>query len=226
MRNEKQLENLEGGAGWEECLSDDVLLSYWEGSLSENGATAVQRHLNSCNTCFQITVSLVKNSYFPYNDVEETEVEKLITMTPDEQVARIVSYLDEPPSPPPPPWNKRIRTVIAKLMRSADHFQSRLWPLAISRQLGFVFIVVLALSGGAFWGIRFCKTTLKIMIAERIMKDNYHIYMAETPRLSGGYASTGIQVLMDAERAGQASAYLEEARSRIAAASASGAKAA
>ncbi|MGH7491868.1 MAG: tetratricopeptide repeat protein [bacterium] len=148
----------------------------------------------------------------------------MLTMTPEAQVAKIISYVDEPPSQPRAALSKSMKAVITNLMRTTNNLQLRPW--LISRQLGFALVAVLGLSVSAFWGVRFCKTTLRIMIAERILKNNYHIYMAETPRLSGGYASTGIQVLMGPEKGDAEGSYLEEARTRIAAAMASGSKAA
>ncbi len=49
---------------------------------------------------------------------------------------------------------------------------------------------------GGFWGVRFFNTTYKVILAEKHIKENYRIYMAESPRISGGYLSTVTYKLM------------------------------
>jgi tetratricopeptide (TPR) repeat protein len=50
----------------------------------------------------------------------------------------------------------------------------------------------------SFFGVRFYNTTYQIILAEDLLKENYKVYYSDSPRLSGGYASTGIiQVMGD-----------------------------
>ena len=199
MQNGKPIEHIEGGAVPEDCLSDDLLLSYFEGMLAEEGTLAVQRHLNTCPACFQVMASLVKNSATPLSEAEKEEADRLITLTPEEQVAKILSYVKEAPLPSSPSLSVRTLEACTRSIRALSdlvfpHDQSR--PLRPVYALAAVF----ALSLSTFWGVRFYKTTYKIILAERLLQENFQIYMAETPRLSGSYAPTGVSVPMAANR--------------------------
>jgi tetratricopeptide (TPR) repeat protein len=61
----------------------------------------------------------------------------------------------------------------------------------------------------AYFGVRFYNTTYQLVLAEDVLKENHRVYMADAPRLSGGYALTGIAQLMgDVEE----ETYLEKAK--------------
>ena len=70
-------------------------------------------------------------------------------------------------------------------------------------------IMVIIISG--HFGLRFYNTTWQIMQAEKLLKENYKVYMTGTPRLSGDYGSTGIAQLMDKD---EEQSYLGEALRR------------
>jgi tetratricopeptide (TPR) repeat protein len=60
----------------------------------------------------------------------------------------------------------------------------------------YVVIGLAVIFVSSYFGVRFYNTTYQIMLAEDLIKENYRVYMADTPRLSGGYGSTGIIQLM------------------------------
>lgn len=95
MQNGKQPVNIEGQSAAEDCIGDELLLRYFEGTLPEKETKTVQRHLNSCPICFQVMAALAKNAITPFSETEKQEVEKLITLTPEEQVAKIIAYAGE-----------------------------------------------------------------------------------------------------------------------------------
>ena len=79
-------------------------------------------------------------------------------------------------------WEK-----VKKILRSGSP-GARRWVYA-TVSLSILLIATLS-------GIRFYNTSYQIMLAEDLLQENYRIYMADTPRLSGGYGSTGISQLM------------------------------
>jgi tetratricopeptide (TPR) repeat protein len=188
MRTEKLMENIEGESASEECLSDVLLLGYFEGSLSENEITTVHRHLNACPICFQVMASLVKNSISTISDAEKAEVENLITLTPDKQAARIIASVDKFQSSSLPPSGKITKVVLTKPIITIHNLGFH--------KVGYAFVAVMLLSAATFWGARYFNTTYKIRQAERLLRDNYQIPIEENVRLSGGYAPTGASTPM------------------------------
>ena len=69
-----------------------------------------------------------------------------------------------------------------------------------TKRLVYATASISAIIVATFSGIRFYNTTYQIMLADDLLKENYRVYMAYTPRLSGGFAPTGISTLMGDEK--------------------------
>lgn len=92
---------------------------------------------------------------------------------------------------------------ILKKEKSASKFEElidriRGWFVAKPR-LAYATVLLLILSISSPFGVRFYNTSFQLMQAENLLQENYQIYMSQTPRLSGGYTSTGISMLMSEE---------------------------
>jgi Tfp pilus assembly protein PilF len=59
------------------------------------------------------------------------------------------------------------------------------------------------LIGTAYWGVTFYRTGYQVIRAERLMKENFTVYMSEEPRLSGDYAPSGVGEMMSGGRSTQ-----------------------
>jgi hypothetical protein len=84
--------NAEGAT---ECLSDELLFRYLEGSVTKREASHVQRHLDSCAACFSLAAALARQALHPPDEVTLLEFEKTIKLNPDDQVARILAHVEE-----------------------------------------------------------------------------------------------------------------------------------
>ncbi|MCI0614876.1 zf-HC2 domain-containing protein [bacterium] len=76
------------------CLSDDQLYRYLEKLLPQVEIRAVQEHLDSCSTCFDDVAALARNAYTPASEAEKLEIMSLRKLTPQQQVARILDYVE------------------------------------------------------------------------------------------------------------------------------------
>jgi len=81
--------------GAKECLSDELLFRYVEGSVSKDEASQVQRHLDSCAACFSLAAALARQALHPPDEVTLLEFENTIKLNPEEQVTRILAHVKE-----------------------------------------------------------------------------------------------------------------------------------
>jgi len=75
------------------CLSDDLIFRYTEGKATKAEAQSVYQHLNSCETCFAIVATLAKTPVNLHSEPDFVEFEKAVTLHPEQQFARILSYV-------------------------------------------------------------------------------------------------------------------------------------
>ncbi len=231
MPGERLPTDLRGREGAGECISDDLLFRYLDGVATQKEARVVQKHLLECRTCFDVVAAVTKDSLHAPNEAEWVEFEKTVKPSPEKQIAGIMSRVNElfPPS------SRRVREgteepIVNKSATSPTrNMWKRLWlwfeapKLAPRYALALATLVVVI--AGAYWGIRFYKTTYRIAQAERLLRENYKVYMADTPRLAGGYESKGIGILMaDSESVAVESSYLNQVSTLVKAAIASGAE--
>lgn len=131
------------------CPSDDLLSRWYEGDVTEDESLFVQKHLNTCKTCFDVIASLIELNSFQITTDEEREIEQKIKMTPQEQVGKILTYVEDGctftvttnngASEIDEELEKKIRTIILIFVAFA-----RKWRFVIS----LACIVLIA----AFWG--------------------------------------------------------------------------
>lgn len=192
-----------------ECISDDLLFRYVEGATTRAETSRINKHLSSCENCFNLMASLIKNEQSPLNEQELENVKELIKTPIEEQVAKILGYheqLSQPISEKNTIVNSfSFEALIQSIKSSVDRWNYILKPVAVA-----VGIVVLMIMG--YRGVRYYKTGYQIVKAENLLHDNYKNYI-EDARLSGSYEPSGISVLMDAEDANFT--YLELAKSRL-----------
>jgi tetratricopeptide (TPR) repeat protein len=135
MHSEKPKRSIEGEIVTEACISDDLLLSYFEGSLAASQAQAVQRHLNSCKACFDVMASLIKNSLYPPSERELAELEKIAGLDPEAQLAKLFPR----PVPAPSSLFERFKKIFAPKITTIPYLKPAI-ALAF-----LLFAVILAL---------------------------------------------------------------------------------
>lgn len=121
---------------------------------------------------------------------EVPEMAQIKVKSDEEILSQVVAQVKgDEPSAEIEPYSKPIR-----IWDKIREFP--LLPPTLVPRLPYAFATLLFLTLGVFWGVRFYNTSYRIHKAEKLLIENHRIYMAETPRLSGGYASTGIGMLM------------------------------
>jgi len=76
------------------CLDDDQLYRYLEKLANEDERQKIERHLNSCNNCLSDFAMLARSVHAPAAEAERVELARLPKLTPDEQMAKILTYLE------------------------------------------------------------------------------------------------------------------------------------
>jgi tetratricopeptide (TPR) repeat protein len=181
--------------GEDECIDNDLLVRYIEKDTTTEETDRIREHLDKCQICFRVAASMIRDEYSPITEAEKEEVRKLLKLTPEEQVEKILSYQKEANAKP-----KRIRLVD----RSRSFFDLRQVYLRYAAAAAILVVAILR-------GVQFYQVGFQILRAENTLKENYRIYI-EDVRLSGEYASTGISKTMGEE---EGSAYLDKAASRL-----------
>ena len=202
------------------CISDGLLYSYLEGMVTEAEAIAIERHLNSCVNCFNELTSILKNSISPATELEEQEIAEMRTITAKEQVSKILSYheqLNKKPATDKKVDNviiKKIKRILKKIFENII-LNKYYWRPAFAVLVFITSIVCI------YQGVKYYNTDYQILRAENILLNNHRIYI-ESARLSGGYGSSGISVLMASDE--DKPSFTEQAKSYIKKAIANGSK--
>ncbi|MDZ7288921.1 MAG: tetratricopeptide repeat protein [candidate division KSB1 bacterium] len=193
-----------GREGAQTCISDDLLFRYLDGVATPDEVRAVQKHLSECKFCFNLVAAVAKDSLHHPNEAEWREFEKTVPLNPEKQVAGILSHVHELfPADSRSLSEATEKTVTYKpvaspLMSIWESLRKWFETPKLAPRYALAFVVLLAVIAGSFWGIRFYQTSYRLEQAKRLLRDNYRVYMADAPRLSGGYESTGISTLMAA----------------------------
>ena len=185
----------------------ETITKIYENSISGQEAANFINHVESCSLCFNFVAMTVEESLSP---VPERVLEELKAYS-DISLAEMV--LKE--SPPEPTIFQKI---LSRIKKSLDKIKEggfvpipepRPVPGSIKGpwvrklenilvpQLVYALGLLIAVGGGGFGGYRYYVTTHRINQARELLVENHRHYMADTPRLSGGYRSTGIGMLMD-----------------------------
>lgn len=199
----------------EECISDELLFRYLEGKITQSEASAIERHLNSCPMCFEQMASLLRHSLSPATESEKREIAMLRTITPEEQVSKILLYheqLGRTVSEKPQKEEKFILATIRKLKNSVKKFFEKVIPFEFKWRPALAALTLIILIIGSYWGVQYYHTDYQILKAENILRTKHRVFIEDT-RLSGGYRSSVISMLMTPEE--EQAAYLEQARSHL-----------
>jgi len=192
------------------CISLDLLYQYLERAVTKSEAKAIEIHLNSCETCFHEMASLIRHSHSPATDSEKRAIEKIRTITVKEQVDKILEYCGPPPVKKSTK-GKSIKIIAIIKNKLKEFFDKWIYTRYIWRPV-VTFFVLFIFIAGAFWGIRYYNTTYKISRAGKLLLNNHRIHI-EDARLSGGYSSTGISMLMAPDP--KKIEYIEQAKSKL-----------
>lgn len=143
---------------------------------------------------------------------------KNVTLHPEQQHARILRHLRR---------ERRLKYWKEVKDRISESF---VWLLNLFlppdrpiARAAFITALVVIVAGGSLWGVRYYKTGYRISQAENILTEQHRIYMADIPRLSGGYGSTrSSEPMAGPDSATVERTYLEESRALLTAAIADG----
>ncbi len=203
MTNDILQRSLVEDSSREDCVSDDLLLKYLEDEIAPAEAAEIQRHLNECPLCFQVVASIRRNEAVPFTKAEELEVAKLLTLSPEEQIAKILGYEKELNPRSEPAKNSENELVEEEAYEAERVYRKR--PLGLldwllnpwPRVPAFAALVILlALGGRAGW--RYVQRDYKLEQAAELLKKEHTVFY-KYARLSGGYGSSGISILMGPE---------------------------
>lgn len=191
------------------CVSDELLYRFLEGMVTESEAEIIEKHVNSCQVCFSEMASIAKNSLSPITDFEKSEITKLRIITRDEQLSKILEYCGQ--AGEKPEKGKKVKIAVIIKERVKDFFEKwintkYIWKPAI------VFSILIFFIAGIYSGIRYYNTSYQIYQAEKLLQNKHRIYI-ENPRLSGGYGSKGIGMLMGHEA--DKLSYVEQSKSKL-----------
>jgi hypothetical protein len=190
----------------------ETITRIYDDSISSQEAANFLNHIESCSICFNFVAMTVEESLSPVPE----EVLEEIKAYSDISLAKLA--LQAPPKPKPSVLSQFLKTVHGKFKKSFKKEKSEgTFPIP---KLAFL-ILLLIMVGGGSGGYRYYVTTHKINSAADLLTDNHRIYHADTPRLSGGYASKGIDELMNPAKM---PSYLNQAFSLTKKAIASGSK--
>ena len=186
---------------------DDSMARIYDSSLSKQEAADFLHHISSCSQCFEYVSFVLEDSLTPVPEAIEQQIAALT----DISLAAIV--LKEIP-----PQESIFQKILSKMKKRFDQIkEGGIVPIPEPRpvpgsikgpwarklekilvpQLVYALELLIAVGGGGFGGYRYYVTTHRINQAHELLVENHRLYMADTPRLSGGYASTGIGMLMD-----------------------------
>lgn len=209
MKDKKVEDDIYGFQKSSKCISDELLYRYLDGNVIESEAEVIEKHLNACPICFSNIVSIVKNLFLPITDFEKSEITKLRTITPDEQVSKILQYCGQPGEKSVKGKKVKITATIKK--RVKEFFEKWIYTKYIWRP-AVIFSVLVFFIVGIYSGEKYYYTGYQISQAEKLLLNNHRIYI-EDPRLSGGYGSTGISVLMGSEE--KEPSYVEQTKLKL-----------
>lgn len=191
------------------CISDELLYRYLDTTVTESEAAAIETHLYCCSACFNDMAAIVKNLLSPITDFERNEINKLRTITPDEQVTRILERFG--PMVEKSLRDKKVKITATIKERVKEFFEKWLYTRYIWRP-AIVFSVIFIIMAGIFAGVRYYNIGYQIYQAEKLLLNKHRIYI-ENPRLSGGYGATGIGMLMGRED--DELSYVEKTKSKL-----------
>ncbi len=191
------------------CPTEVELLQYLEGTLAKAGARRVQNHFHECTDCFDLLIAAFQNQAHPATEEELAQAEKLITVTPEQKVVRILELAKKIyPARSAPEMTESFLQRIVSLFQKRDASEKIIFSWA--RVAAFATILFALFAGGRqAW--QYVQTDLQVRRAEDLLNRQHRIFIKDA-RLSGDYGSSGISVLMGEE---DEQNYLQQAQARL-----------
>jgi len=188
------------------CLTPEMTYRYLERDINEAERARIETHLDECSVCYEAMVSLVKNSLAPASELEKQAIHQMTSITPKSQVSRVLSYVQADSKV----QQREVGATglwdwLKHFLRFPETFAAGWHSPALAA------LALLLLSIGAYQGIRAYNRSWQLAEAERLLQQNYRVYMKDTARLSGGYGSSGVAALMSSEQAERTPSYSEKA---------------
>ncbi len=194
------------------CLSEHQLYNYIEGNVTKTGVRKIENHLNSCNYCLSELASLTRNSLTPLKNDEKAAIEKLRAYSAEEQADKILSYQEQLKQPVTDTSVERSVSSAANFFEIIKKLFNRLFVDESPLRPAYITLILLVCIIGGYKGIRYYNTGYQIKLAENKLLNNYQIFV-ENARLSGGYKSTGISILLSAEE--EDKTYLAQSKNNL-----------
>ncbi|MBN2009544.1 zf-HC2 domain-containing protein [candidate division KSB1 bacterium] len=185
----------------EGCIQANIMYQYLEGTLSDSEKHDVEHHLSTCDACLNEITSLVRNAYLPMSEQEMVDIEKIRNTTSEQQVEKIISYIRVQKETEPDVLvaeNKTAEQRVTKLTNKLKAMITRFFSVHNFRKPAIAFALVLIIATGIYSTYRYYRINYPINQAEQMMLANHRTFI-EDARLSGGYGSSGISMLMAPE---------------------------
>ncbi len=183
--------------------AETELLQYLEGNLEAQERGRIEKHLETCPSCLQAILAVREQEARTVAAQELEEAQKLAVWTPEQHVAKILETQKKE--------HEKNRGSNAPFLEGRP-------PRPVTgpklpgywRPLAAAAVIVLALVVGSR-GMRYYQRDYQIAQATKLLKEQHRIFIKDA-RLSGGYASSGISILMgEAEE----QHYLKQSRTRL-----------
>jgi len=191
-----------------ECLGDDLIFRYTEGTASAAEAEAVQDHLDSCTTCLAVIAAAAKMPAGPPSKADFMEFERAVHLHPERVLSRLLGRTG--PGPLRKLWEKIKELLLEIINRTKDLVIPRTEPnpIPVFVRVAFAVVAVVVVGGGSFWGIRSYRINSHINLVQETLRKQHKIYVninsfadKSEPRLSGGYSHTPLFLMGPKEEA-------------------------
>jgi hypothetical protein len=180
---------------------EDMLLDVISGTIDQHKAEILLKAICQSEGNYNRLLVKIKNLAPSLSKEPVPELENVTIKSADEMLAQILDI---------PCDNKRRADKPGKLLlvwnkiKNISLFEQKYYP-----RYAFAALLLIIITAGSYFGISYYNTTYQMDLASNLLKENYRIYMSDTPRLSGGYGSTGISTILSAEE--DSESYLERA---------------
>ncbi len=192
-----------------QCLTEDQLDNYICKMLSSQETLFVEKHLNDCNTCFQKLVTILKVTFSPTTAHEQKELNRILPVTIDEQVSKILTYNCEL-NP-----NRTEKRLLNRLVTYGFNFIRRYFLTTTPRWrpvVAYAFLVLLAV--GILGGYPLLSRAYHLTQAKSLLEQNYQIDIENDLQLAGEFAP-GMGKLMASDDSENREAYLASSRRHL-----------
>lgn len=220
MPIDQQADNYRAKNPRSEHPTETELFSYLEGQATQQETIRIEQHLEICAHCFDVVVSVRGYEAHPFTPQELQEAEQAMGWTPQQHAEKLFDHLKKN-QPSAAALKKRENNLTPAASHKAEEAAAgRAFNIpAYWRPLAIAATVIFALAAG-LWGLRYYQTDYQIAQAEKLLKEQHRIFIKDA-RLSGGYGSSGISVLMSNDNDQD---YLRQTRARVEKALARGAQ--